>query len=148
MQSAEAPVTALFPTQQKNRTNRTWAVRLALFLILPIFGVPLYLLCVTADDAFRPVTRFTADSTGLLLPRDPLVGEIDINSATAEELQALPGIGPKYSADIVAYRQACGGFRYPEDLLEVRGIAAKRYAALLPYITLGEYTTQVTSETP
>ena len=126
--------------KQKNQTGRIPAACLVLFLSLIIFAAVLYLLCVGVSDAYRPVTRFDTDSTGLVQPPEPLTGDIDINSATAGELQALPGIGPKYSADIVAFRQSHNGFRYPEELMEIRGIASKRYADLLPFIAMGDYT--------
>lgn len=47
---------------------------------------------------------------------------IDINRATALELEALPGIGPKLARQIVEDRTANGPFRSPEDLLRVKGI--------------------------
>ena len=134
--------------KQKNRTGRIPAACLVLFLSLIVFAVVLYLLCVSISDSYRPVTRFDTNSTGLVQPPEPLKGNIDINSATAEELQALPGIGPKYSADIVAYRQSHSGFRYPEELMEIRGIASKRYANLLPFIAMGDYAEQTAPEDP
>lgn len=146
MRNAEAPVPARRVTKQKNRTDRGHAACLVLLLSLAIFGIVLYLLCVDVNNAYRPVIRFHNDSTGFLKPPEPLKGDIDINSASAEELQALPGIGPKYSADIVAYRQSLGGFRYPEELMDIRGIAEKRYADLLPYIKMGDYAEQLPME--
>lgn len=47
---------------------------------------------------------------------------IDINRATALEIEALPGIGPKLARQIVEDRTANGPFRSPEDLLRVKGI--------------------------
>lgn len=51
-----------------------------------------------------------------------LDGLVDINSATIFELQSLPGIGPKHSADIVAFREAHRPFRDVAELREVHGI--------------------------
>ena len=51
---------------------------------------------------------------------------INVNSASEEDLEALPGIGPALSAAIVAYREAEGPFREPEDLLQVSGIGEKK----------------------
>lgn len=141
-------MTARRSEKQKSRAYRRATVCLVLFLSLVIFGIVLYLLCIDVGAAYRPVTTFSSDSTGLSLPIEPLTGEIDINSATAEELQALPGIGSKYSESIVVYRQRNGGFLYPEELLEISGIAEKRYAILLPYITLGDYIDQPSAEEP
>jgi len=69
-------------------------------------------------------------------PETPLM--VDINSATAEELAALPGIGPKAAADIVAYRLENGPFRNPEDLMNVKGIGRKTYEGLRTFITIGQ----------
>jgi len=63
---------------------------------------------------------------------------LDLNTATAEELDALPGIGPALAQRILAYRRAHGNFRNIEDLLEVSGIGDKKLAALRPLITIQE----------
>ncbi|WP_107689172.1 ComEA family DNA-binding protein [Neisseria wadsworthii] len=47
---------------------------------------------------------------------------VNINTATAEELKALPGIGPAKAAAIVEYRQANGAFKSVEELKKVKGI--------------------------
>lgn len=64
-------------------------------------------------------------------------GQIDVNTATAEELDALPGIGPVKAQAIVDWRTQHGPFRYPEDLIRVRGIGEKTLAQLLERITVG-----------
>lgn len=48
--------------------------------------------------------------------------KININTASAEELTQLQGIGAKYAAKIVEYREQNGSFTSPEDLMKVSGI--------------------------
>ena len=57
-------------------------------------------------------------------------GPIDLNSATAEELEALPGVGPSIAAAIVGHRDEQGGFGSVEDLLDVPGIGPSRFENL------------------
>jgi competence protein ComEA len=61
---------------------------------------------------------------------------LSINTATAEELDGLPGVGPKIAQAIVEYRKTHGLFTFPEDLLLVPGIGPKKLAALRSHITL------------
>ena len=63
---------------------------------------------------------------------------IDINQATAEDFQKLPGIGPALAGRIVAYRKKHGPFRRVEDLLIVRGIGHKKWKAIRPYVKVGD----------
>jgi len=63
-------------------------------------------------------------------------GLISINSATAEQLEELPGIGPALSSRIIAYRDANGGFKTKEDLLNVSGIGDSIFAGFTDLITL------------
>ena len=57
-------------------------------------------------------------------------GKININSATAEELQRVPGIGPALSQRILDARDEQGGFHFLEEIMDVPGIGEKRFAAL------------------
>ena len=61
---------------------------------------------------------------------------ININTASAEKLQELPGIGPAYSTRIVEWRNKNGQFVSKEQLLEIKGIGEKRLEAIQPLITL------------
>jgi competence protein ComEA len=58
-----------------------------------------------------------------------------LNSATREQLDTLPGVGPGTADQIIAYRQEKGPFLQPEDLLNVRGIGPARYERLRDKIT-------------
>ena len=63
---------------------------------------------------------------------------IDINSASADELTALPGIGEVLAARIVAYRTANGPFVRSDQLIAVDGIGTVTYERLRPHIRVGE----------
>jgi len=61
---------------------------------------------------------------------------ININKATAEELQQLPGIGPAYSTRILEWRKEYGEFTRVDQLLEIRGIGPVRLEKIRPLIEL------------
>ena len=61
---------------------------------------------------------------------------ININTASADELEKLPGIGKGFAARIVEHREKYGPFRRPEHLIMVRGISDKRFRALRDLITV------------
>jgi competence protein ComEA len=60
---------------------------------------------------------------------------ISLNSATKEQLESLPEVGPELAQRILYYRHEHGGFRSIEDLTKVDGIGAGRVEALRPYVT-------------
>lgn len=62
---------------------------------------------------------------------------VNLNTATAEELCTLPGIGPGTAADIIAHRSEHGPFRRAEDLMDVRGIGRVKFEKLQDRITVG-----------
>lgn len=64
-------------------------------------------------------------------------GKVNINTATAEQLDTLPGIGESTAQKIIADREANGSFASPEDLKRVSGIGDKKYAELADLITVG-----------
>ena len=61
-------------------------------------------------------------------------GLVNINTATSEELQALPGIGPATAAAIIAHRSDNGSFRAKEDIQEVSGIGEGKYSRIASLI--------------
>ncbi len=68
--------------------------------------------------------------------KHPPAQALDINSATAEQLQQVPGIGPKTAGAIVHMRETSGPFRRVDDLLAIRGIGKKKYRIMRPYLTV------------
>jgi len=61
---------------------------------------------------------------------------IDVNAAGVSDLAALPGIGPKTAARIVAFREGRGMFSSLEGLTDVKGIGPKTLERIRPYLTL------------
>lgn len=61
---------------------------------------------------------------------------LNLNAASATQLQELPGIGVSFAARIVEYRQKYGPFKKIEDLMNIRGIGEKSFLRLKPLITV------------
>ncbi|MFQ5543452.1 MAG: ComEA family DNA-binding protein [Nitrospiria bacterium] len=64
----------------------------------------------------------------------PLPGSIDVNTATAEQLMSLPGIGPKLAERIIRDREENGSYKQADDLLRVKGIGTKKLERLRPFL--------------
>ena len=62
---------------------------------------------------------------------------VNLNTASAAELEALPGVGAKVAARIVEYRQKKGPFKKIEELMNVQGIGEKSFLKLRPQLTVG-----------
>ncbi len=78
----------------------------------------------------KPPTSGGSEYKKKPLPKD----KINVNSATAEKLAELPGIGPVLAERIVQYRNDNGFFTSPEELVNVKGIGEKKLAAMLPFV--------------
>jgi competence protein ComEA len=63
-------------------------------------------------------------------------GLVNLNTASASDLEALPGIGARTAARIVEYRQKNGPFKKVEELMNVRGVGEKNFLKLKPQITV------------
>ena len=70
--------------------------------------------------------------------KTPPAKPLDLNTATAEELQQLPGIGATLSKAIVHLREKSGPFRRVEDLLAVPHITRKTIEKIRPYVSVGQ----------
>ena len=84
----------------------------------------------TAVEPSRP--SHTVNDVGMAAPRTVL----DLNSATAKELESLPGVGAVLAERVIAYRQSVGRFQAVEDLREVAGIGSKKFNRLKPLVTV------------
>jgi competence protein ComEA len=72
---------------------------------------------------------------------DEAKGVVNINTATAEQLQLLPRIGPALSQRIIEFREANGPFKSIEELVAVKGIGERSIEPLKPYLTVKGETT-------
>jgi len=61
---------------------------------------------------------------------------IDLNAATIEQLEQLPGIGPSTAKAIIRFREKSGPLKRVEDLLAIHGISKARLEKLRPYVTV------------
>ena len=81
-----------------------------------------------AAESTQTVAEEAADATA--------DDRLDLNTATAEELQELPGIGEVIAQRIIDYRELCGRFLDPEQLMEVDGIGQAKYEKLRELVTV------------
>jgi competence protein ComEA len=64
-------------------------------------------------------------------------GKINLNTATADQLTAVPGIGEKLAARIVEHRQKNGAFKSVQELMNVKGVGEKSLGKLEPFLSTG-----------
>jgi len=77
-----------------------------------------------------------AAGNSLAQKKQPPSQPIDLNSATPEQLQQVPGIGHSTAKAIVNFRQKSGPFQRVEDLLAIKGISKSRLEKMRPYLTV------------
>jgi competence protein ComEA len=70
-----------------------------------------------------------------------LSGVVNVNTATPDQLQLLPGVGQARAGAIVEFRKQQGGFKQVEDLLAVKGIGESMLERLRPFVTVTGKTT-------
>ena len=97
------------------KSKGLWAAIPLLLLLALLLLRPAWQAAVPAGDLPPLVTRPA-------IPRESRPGALDLNTATAEQLQALPSVGPVRARGIVDYRQQNGPFRSVEELAAVEGI--------------------------
>jgi len=95
------------------------------------FGLSLLLLAFAVTVAAEPVTTPSQPPSA-----QASAAPLDINTATATQLEALPGIGPATAKRILEYREKNGSFKKIEELMNVPGIGEKSFLKLKPLITV------------
>lgn len=86
------------------------------------------------DENISVVTSTTASSA--MSPEEKSTSLVNLNTATEADLQTISGIGAKRATDIIAYREANGGFKSVDDLNNVSGIGDKTMESIRPYVTV------------
>ena len=107
-------------------TSRLLLTAILFVLTLVTFG------CVRRQSP-RPLSRTQSNS---FIDERQQTSRLNINTASAEELERLPGIGKGLAERIIDHREKFGPFRRPEHLIIVRGISDKRFRALRDLITV------------
>src|SRR5688572_13519803 len=79
-------------------------------------------------------------STGVVMAagKQAPAGKVNINTATAQQLSELPGVGAKLAARIVEYRQKAGVFKTAQELMNVQGVGEKNFARIQAHLTVGD----------
>src|SRR5712691_12759129 len=70
--------------------------------------------------------------------KKPPLKPVNLNTATSQELQQVPGIGPATAEKILQMRKSYGAFKSVDDLLAIRGVGPKRLEKMRKYLTVGK----------
>jgi competence protein ComEA len=105
-------------------------------LVLSMITATSMLVLASSTLAAQPAA--TQQTTGKGAP----AAVVNINTASAAELDALPGIGAKTATRIVEYRQKNGPFKKIEELMNVRGVGEKNFLKLKAQISVGAAKTE------
>ena len=119
------------PSRGVHKTKITIAPRLKpnTSLIVPVTVFPINV------PTYVPVPVTTV---GGAIPQSgsPAVSKVNINTATSDQLDTLPGVGPSTAKAIMAYRNKKGPFSKVEDLLNVPGIGPGKFESMKPQVTV------------
>ena len=114
--------------------GETWIAALTLVFILGMAGVYARATCMNEGDYIIRTGKLAQETVAI----EAVQWQVNINTAAAEELTALPGVGEALAERIIAYREEHGRFRAAEELLEVKGIGESKFAEMKDWIILEE----------
>lgn len=81
---------------------------------------------------------FCALAVSLPAKKKPPAAPVNLNTATSEELQLVPGIGPVTAEKILQMRKSYGAFKSVDELSAISGIGPKRLEKIRKYLTVGK----------
>ena len=84
------------------------------------------------------VAAFLSSGLAVAAGKPAPTGKVNINTASAEQLTVLPGVGPALAARIVEHRTKAGSFKTPAELMNVKGIGEKNFNKIQGYLTVGD----------
>lgn len=108
------------------------------FLACAVAALTMGAMTVRAESPTRPMTTASAAVATSVQPSGP--GVVNINEATAEQLERLPGVGPSRAQAIISFRKS-HPFKRIEELQRVKGLGKKSWNRLRPMIALTGPTT-------
>jgi competence ComEA-like helix-hairpin-helix protein len=97
---------------------------------------------LSAALAFVACAAFVAPA---LANKKPPPEPINLNTATSEELQQVPGIGPSTADKILQFRKSYGAFKSVDDQRAIRGIGPKRLEKMRKYLVAGKTPSKATT---
>lgn len=98
-----------------------------------------------AATAVSPAPAVLLPETTLpIVPKRSHDGLLDLNRATEQDFDALPGIGPKLAERIMEYRQSVGAFHALDELRDVKGIGKKKFERIRPLVTVTPEASSIT----
>ena len=113
-------------------TSYSWSLRRAILYLLVAGFVLVGSACAKRSHQIAQAN----DQQPIVSSTPQQKRRIDINTASAKELEALPGIGKSLAERIVEHRDRYGAFRRPAHLIVLRGISDRRFRALRDLITV------------
>ena len=93
---------------------------------------------IVATGLALAMAALLVSGTAMAAGKPAPTAKVNINTASVEQLTALPGVGPKLAARIVEYRQKSGTFRSTQELMNVKGVGEKNYAKIEAWLSVGE----------
>ena len=90
----------------------------------------------TSTVSPSPVVPLSDQHSTVAAPKRSYKGLLDLNRATDQDFDALPGIGPRLAERIVEYRQSVGAFHSLDELRSVKGIGKRKFERIRPLLTV------------